>query len=275
MTPAPIPQGAGGARTGSFLVVVGAVVMVLALFALILWQTMGPAAPGDDLTWETPPQAQIGPSDGGGAQTLPVRAGGTPSSAPEPLPEIVAPEPSAPPPAGQDPEQAGPSGDAAASGAAATSSGASGTVTAAPTSLQIPAAGISQPLVHLGLASNGTISPPRGTTQYFTGYDRVAPGRNGTAVIAAHVSYGGAPDAFASLHRAAVGDAVSIAYADGSTRTFTVRQTFIADKDALTSSPTVWGAHPQSPRIAIITCDPALSYDDAGHALGNLVVIAE
>lgn len=97
----------------------------------------------------------------------------------------------------------------------------------------------------------------------------------GTAVIAAHVTYDGAPDAFVHLTDVAVGDVVTVGYADGETRSFTVTRTAAVDKEALARSLTVWGPHPDRPRLAIITCDPALGYQADGLMEANFVVVAE
>lgn len=97
----------------------------------------------------------------------------------------------------------------------------------------------------------------------------------GTSVVAAHVTWGGAPDAFVGLPGVGIGDVVTVGYNDGSARSFTVVQTMAVNKDDLARSPTVWGAHPGVPRLAIITCDPALGYRADGHTAANFVVIAE
>lgn len=146
---------------------------------------------------------------------------------------------------------------------------------ASPSWISIAAGGVDGPIVPQGLAADGTINPGRGQIIWFTGYDRVAPGQVGTSVIAAHVTWAGAPDAFINLPAVGIGDVVTVGYSDGTSSSFTVVQTMAVDKDDLARSPTVWGAHPGVPRLAIITCDPALGYQADGHTAANFVVIAE
>ena len=64
-------------------------------------------------------------------------------------------------------------------------------------------------------------------------------------------------------------------YTDGSSSSFTVTSTAAVDKDQLARSLSVWGPHPDRPRLAIITCDPAFGYQADGHTEANFVVIAE
>lgn len=146
---------------------------------------------------------------------------------------------------------------------------------AAATSISIAAGGVDGPLVPQGLSPDGTINPGRDEIIWFTGGDRVAPGQVGTAVIAAHVTWEGAPDAFVRLSEVGVGDVVTLGYEDGSSRSFTVTRTAAVDKEELARSLTVWGPHPRVPRLAIITCDPALGFGSDGHTEANYVVIAE
>ena len=56
--------------------------------------------------------------------------------------------------------------------------------------IRIPAIGLDHAMRGEGLSSNGTIDPDPDTVMWFTGYDRVCPGKVGTAVVAAHVATG-------------------------------------------------------------------------------------
>lgn len=145
----------------------------------------------------------------------------------------------------------------------------------APSWITIAAGGVDGALTAQGLAADGTINPGRNQVIWFTGSNRVQPGQVGTAVIAAHVTWEGAPDAFINLPNVGVGDTVTVGYTDGTSRSFTVTETAAVDKEALARSLTVWGPHPDRPRLAIITCDPALGYQSDGHTEANFVVIAE
>lgn len=145
----------------------------------------------------------------------------------------------------------------------------------APSWITIATGGVDGAIVPQGLAADGTINPGRNQIIWFTGSNRVEPGQVGTAVIAGHVTWEGAPDAFVNLPSVGVGDAVTVGYTDGTSRTFNVTETAAVDKDQLARSLTVWGPHPDRPRLAIITCDPALGYQADGHTAANYVVIAE
>lgn len=146
---------------------------------------------------------------------------------------------------------------------------------AVPSWISIASARVDGSLTPRGLAPNGTINPARNEIMYFTGSGRVAPGEVGTAVIAAHVTWEGRPDAFVDLHAVVPGDVVTVGYSDGTSRSFPVTSTAVVDKDQLSRSDIVWGAHPDRPRLAIITCDPTLGYQSDGHAEANFLVIAE
>lgn len=71
--------------------------------------------------------------------------------------------------------------------------------------LVLSGADIDQQVVPGGLSEQGTISPPRGTLMWYDGNTRVAPGKIGTSLIAAHVSYGDDDDVFARLDQVEVG----------------------------------------------------------------------
>jgi len=140
--------------------------------------------------------------------------------------------------------------------------------------LRIPAIGLDRSVSGRGLSADGTINPLPGKVMWFTGYDRVRPGRTGTAVIAAHVAVGGRPDVFAALTDVDVGDRVEVTEG-GRTIRYTVRSARAVDKRALTTDQAVWGANDSASRLAIITCDDAFGFRSDGHRVANLVLIAE
>lgn len=144
-----------------------------------------------------------------------------------------------------------------------------------PAWIRIASGGVDGPIVPQGLAADGTINPGRDEIIWFTGNDRVAPGEVGTAVIAAHVTWEGRPDAFVDLPSVSLGDEVEVGYDDGTVRTFTVTEAVPVGKEQLARSLTVWGEHPDRPRLAIITCDETQGVLPDGHTAANFVVIAE
>ena len=125
-----------------------------------------------------------------------------------------------------------------------------------------------------GLSPRGTIDPDPGTVMWFQGYERVRPGRVGTAVIAAHVATGSRPDVFADLADVDVGDAVQVVE-NGATVSYRVTRAQAIDKQKVTTDQSVWGANGSRSRLAIITCDDAFGFRSDGHRKANFVVIAE
>ena len=163
------------------------------------------------------------------------------------------------------------SSSAGASGAPGSPRRASGPSDArgAPTRLVIPAISLDEPVVALGLNSEGQIVPPADTVQWYTGSP--APGDPGVAVVAGHVTNPD-PDVFHRLPSLRVGDPVAVVDASGRRRTFRVYRTRQVDKETLTTDPSVWG-HTDQRVLALITCDPESSVQ-AQHLTGNFVAWA-
>ncbi len=140
--------------------------------------------------------------------------------------------------------------------------------------VRVPSAGIDQSLIPGGLSEAGTISPDKGEVMWFTGNDRVEPGRKGTAVVAAHVDYAGEPDVFTNLEDASPGETITVGYADGSEVEFTITAAEVIEKSALQNDPRVWGRQTDRAELVLVTCDDALGFRDDGHRSANLVVFA-
>ena len=192
------------------------------------------------------------------------------SAAPDPTPTGAPPRPSAAPSASEPPAPA----------PSATTQRAPEQTTEpaqqqAPLSVTVDAAAIDRPVVPGGLSPEGTINPDRGQLIWFTGYDRVEPGEVGTAVLSGHVSYEGAPDVFADLHRVASGDEVLMRRGDGTVESYVVTEVDIVDKAALQRDVRVWGDQRETRRLVLVTCDDELGFREDGHRAANLVVIAE
>ena len=81
--------------------------------------------------------------------------------------------------------------------------------------LEIPAIGVSTPMVRLGLLADGTMEVPRdhGVAGWFTGGPM--PGQLGPAVIAGHVDSRTGPAVFYRLRDLRPGDQLRVARADG------------------------------------------------------------
>ena len=173
------------------------------------------------------------------------------------------------------PEAASPSaiaGTPAPSAAQVDASTAASTATAplAPTSLSIPAIGVSTTLVRLGLAKDGTLEVPTQamTAGWYTGSP--APGLVGPSIIAGHVHWSGIPAVFAHLADLRQGDRVVITRSDATAVVFVVDRVVTYPK---TEFPTelVYGNIPY-PGLRLITCG---GYDPVAKAYeANVVVFA-
>jgi hypothetical protein len=140
-----------------------------------------------------------------------------------------------------------------------------------PARLEIPAIGVSTPLVRLGLLADGTMEVPRdyGVAGWFSGGPM--PGQDGPAVIAGHVDSKRGPAVFYRLGELRRGDPVRVLRADGAWLAFEVTG---SARYAKAGFPTeaVFGPVP-GPMLRLVTCGGA--FDRAsGHDLDNLVVTA-
>ena len=140
--------------------------------------------------------------------------------------------------------------------------------------LRIPEIGLDHRMYGGGVSSDGTIDPEPGNIMWFQGFDRVRPGRVGTAVIAGHVASGGRRDVFANLADVDVGDRVQVVD-KGKTMTYRVTRASAINKYDVTSDEAVWGRNTSRSRLAIITCDDAFGFRGDGHRVANFVIIAD
>jgi sortase (surface protein transpeptidase) len=140
-----------------------------------------------------------------------------------------------------------------------------------PVRVEIPAIGVSAPLVRLGLDPDGTMQVP-GDFQvagWFTGGSQ--PGQLGPAVIAGHVDSHTGPAVFYRLRDLRPGDQVRVVRADGLVVRFTVESLASYPKWSLPDE-AVFGAT-TAPALRLITC--AGTFDRTRHSYrDNLVVSA-
>lgn len=139
--------------------------------------------------------------------------------------------------------------------------------------LSIPSIGFSEKVIAQGLR-DGRINPGPQETVYFNGYERVVPGKVGTAVIAAHVAFGRSPGPFAKLDGVRVGDEISVT-TNGKTTLFDAVTKAVIDKQELTTNSEVWGPNVTKRRLALVTCDDGLGQRPDGHRKANLVILAQ
>jgi sortase (surface protein transpeptidase) len=141
----------------------------------------------------------------------------------------------------------------------------------APVRLEIPAIGVSTPLIRLGLDPDGTMQVP-GDFQvagWFTGGPQ--PGQLGPAVIAGHVDSTSGPAVFYRLRELRPGDQVRVVRADHRVVRFRVDSLASFPKQALPDD-AVFGAT-TAPVLRLITCTG--SFDRSRHSYrDNLVVSA-
>ena len=143
---------------------------------------------------------------------------------------------------------------------------------ALPVKLTVPAIGVTDPIIHLGLAANGSLQVPPPTAKvvgWYTGSPR--PGGVGGSVIAGHVdSYQGAGP-FYWLRDLKPGNKVYVTRADGTVAEFDVTRVQEYPKSAFPTS-VVYGPAPDA-ELRLITCGG--TFDAAtGHYLSNVIAYA-
>lgn len=141
-----------------------------------------------------------------------------------------------------------------------------------PVRVVIPALGLDEPLIDLGLAADGAMEVPADYDEvgWFTGGGR--PGGTGPTVIAAHVDSPTGPAVFRALKDLGAGDVVEVQDADGRTHSYRVTETADYPKSAFPTA-RVFGATPRD-ELRLITCGGVFDRD-AGSYVDNRVVYAE
>ena len=139
-----------------------------------------------------------------------------------------------------------------------------------PDRVRVPAIGLDAPIVSVALEPDGQMEIPSATD---VGWYRLgpAPGQQGSAVLAAHVDYGGQRGAFFDLRSAPVGAEV-IVDGDGVSRRFTVTSREQVAKDDVQLGRYFTAEGPA--RIALITCGGAFDRG-AGHYQDNIIITAD
>lgn len=153
---------------------------------------------------------------------------------------------------------------------------------ARPTSVQIPAIGVSGNLIPLGIqGQNGvpvtskagevevpSVSTPRQIGYYSLGY---LPGQIGSAVLIAHVDGDGMLGAFHDLGKMKAGDKITVDRADGSKLMFTVTKVEVIRKMDI-SDKALFGPEPDA-ELKLVSC--AGRFDHAtGQYEDNIVVFS-
>jgi hypothetical protein len=134
-----------------------------------------------------------------------------------------------------------------------------------PVHLSIPAIGVSEPLLRLGLHADRTVEVPAPRDAAYPGWFRLGPtpGQVGSAVILGHVDSLTGPAVFYELRRLARGDRVDVRLEGGAVTHFEVREVatyrnrdFPAQK--------VYGSHGY-PGLNLVTCGGDYEKDHGGY----------
>jgi hypothetical protein len=140
-----------------------------------------------------------------------------------------------------------------------------------PTRLQVPSAGVDAVVSGVGLDSAGALVPPADPALAGWYVGGPAPGGTGPAVLAGHVDWAGEPGVFARLDDVAIGDAVLVGRADGTTLRYVVTDVARHPKSAFPTAE-VYRPTPGT-ELRLITCGGAFDRAD-GRYLDNVVVSA-
>jgi sortase (surface protein transpeptidase) len=142
-----------------------------------------------------------------------------------------------------------------------------------PLRLRVPSIGVDARVASVGVdgATGQMAVPPNGAT---TGWYRhgASPGAPGSAVVAGHVDYAGAPGVFFRLRELGAGERVEVVYDDGSREAFTVTGAQSYTKASLPVDE-LFARH-GGPVLALVTCGGPFDAR-VRHYRDNLVVRAE
>lgn len=138
-----------------------------------------------------------------------------------------------------------------------------------PLRVRVPSLDIDIDLAAVGVDADGDFDVPRSGVGWYR--HGPAPGSEGSAVLAAHVDFNGAPGAFFRLSELAPGDRIEIDGDDGVTRLFTVVDQVLYDKTVLPADELFRETGDEALRL--ITCGGTFDADARSY-LGNRVVTA-
>jgi LPXTG-site transpeptidase (sortase) family protein len=143
-----------------------------------------------------------------------------------------------------------------------------------PVTIDIPAIGVSAPIMPTGLASNGSIEVPPLDMPELAGWYRYgpSPGEAGSAVIVGHVdTRDSGPAVFFQLGRLHKGDRISVIRNDGSAAAFAVTGVQLVEKEAF---PAI-DVHKTSSGalLRLITCGGTFNPDNHSY-VDNIIVYA-
>jgi LPXTG-site transpeptidase (sortase) family protein len=141
-----------------------------------------------------------------------------------------------------------------------------------PRRIEIPAIGVSAPVIELGLDADKTLEVPKdyGETGWWKGGPE--PGERGAAVIAGHVDSKTGPAVFYRLDDLRAGDEIRVHRSDGTRARFVVARLERHPKDEFPTRKVY--ARTGEPTLRLVTCSG--DFDAAsGHYVDNTIVFAD
>ncbi len=140
-----------------------------------------------------------------------------------------------------------------------------------PTHIEIPAIGVSAPVIPLGLNPDGTLEVPKDfdDTGWFT--DAAEPGERGAAVVAGHVDSKSGPAVFFHLRALRRGDSIEITLKDRSNVRYVVTSSAQVPKNHFPTERVY--AQTWRPTLRLITCGGEFD-SSTGHYVDNYIVFA-
>jgi sortase (surface protein transpeptidase) len=140
-----------------------------------------------------------------------------------------------------------------------------------PVRIEIPAIGVSAPVISLGLNPDRSMQVPTSVSQTGWFHPGPEPGEIGSAVIVGHVDSTNGPGVFFHLPALRPGDRIRVVLADDRKLTFVVTSAREASKRSFPAA--LVFAHTKRPTLRLITCGG--SFDaSTGHYVSDHIVFA-
>ncbi len=139
-----------------------------------------------------------------------------------------------------------------------------------PTRLRVPAIAVDTSIMPVGMQADGQMEVPPAA---LVGWYRLGPrpGAPGSAVLAAHIDYGGRRGAFFALPRVQVGNVVLVTESDGIERRYVVTERAQIAKTEVDLSRYFTNEGPA--RLTLITCGGVFN-GSSGHYRDNIIITA-
>ncbi len=142
---------------------------------------------------------------------------------------------------------------------------------AMPIAVRIPDIGLEATILSVGVDEENQFAVPAADTVGWYKYG-AAPGSSGSAVLAAHVDYGGRAGAFFNLSELQTGETLEVEMLDGSVLRYRVTTNVLYDKQELPADDLFRKDGDEI--LTLITCGGTFDHDRRSYR-GNVVVTAE